>query len=196
MRTCRRSRGSSTRRASCSSSELHQAVARLGVVACLASTVFAATATGSSRPASPPACSASDLRVSGGVQGATGSIVGPFYVTNVAGSSCRLPRRPDIRISTRDGGVLPVRQRPAGLVNAAPVRVLAPGRRAHTYLYWSNWCGPWPARRAGLTRPLRFRLTLTSGSALTLSVRTPPPRCDVPGRPSRLGVSPFGRWRF
>jgi hypothetical protein len=195
MRTCRRWPASSTRRASCSSSDLQESVARSGVGACLA-TFLAAAATGTSAGAAVPACSASDLRASGGVQGATGSIVGPFYVTNIAAKSCRLPKRPDVRILTRLGRVLPVRQRPARLVNAAPVRVLAPGRRAHTYLYWSNWCGPRFDTGARYMRPLRFRLTLPGGSALTLSVTTPPPRCDAPSHASSLGVSAFGRWRI
>jgi hypothetical protein len=192
MRTCRPWRGSSTRRGSCSSSDLQQAVASAGAGACIAATLLALPATGTGAPA----CSASDLRVSGGVQGAMGSIVGPFYVTNVARTSCRLPSRPHLRIVARESRVLPVKQLPARLVNAARVRVLAPGRRAHTYLYWSNWCGPWPAGRTRFMRALRFRLTLPGGDALTLSVRTPPPRCDVPSRPSTLGVSPFGRWTF
>jgi Protein of unknown function (DUF4232) len=190
MRTCRRWRGSSRLCGSCSSSDLQQALGSSGVGACIAAILLAVPATGTSAPA----CSASGLRVSGGVQGASGSIAGPFYVTNVARTSCRLPSRPHMRIVAREGGVLPVRQVPSRLANAAPVRVLAPGRRAHTYLHWSNWCGPWPAGRGRLTRALRFRLTLRGGDALTLSVRTPPPRCDVPGSPSTLGASPFGRW--
>jgi hypothetical protein len=166
---------------------------RVAVGACVAVLAVGADAAAGAAP-DVPACAARHLAADFGMQGATGSIVGPLRVRNVGRRSCRIGGRPRVRILTRPRAILwivPIAgapHRPFG--DERTVSVLAPGRRASAFLIWSNWCGAWPTGAARYRR-LVLEATLGTGATLRLPFRTYGPRCDFPRRPSTLSVSPF-----
>jgi Protein of unknown function (DUF4232) len=145
---------------------------------------------GSASPALRP-CTGADLRASGRLQGATGSMVGPVAFRNVSSSHCALGGRPRVSIHDRGGRLLATREVPASLefLGYRPVTALGPGRRAWLSLQWSEWCGAWP--RGVYVRTLFLHVSLTTGRSLVGRVESGRPRCDV-RTGSKLGVTPFG----
>jgi hypothetical protein len=118
-------------------------------------------------------------------------MLGFVLFRNVSPGACALGGRPAVQLLTRAGKLLPTRERAltTSAIGGKPVRSVAAGRRAALFLQWSNWCGPWPTTVAGF-RPLRLRVTLTTGTRLSAPFRSGRPRCDVKAV-STLGVSAF-----
>lgn len=136
-----------------------------------------------------PQCAPADIVASATLQGATGNQVGLMRLVNRSGVACRLPPSPRVALSWRGR---PLRTAPGRYPapGGRPVRTLARGAAAVVYLAWSSWCRarPWGN---GVFRPvveLRLPLGLVRAA---VSPPTIPPRCDVPGMPSRLLVSGF-----
>jgi hypothetical protein len=141
---------------------------------------------GSLRPvgaATSAGCSASELRMSVGLQGATGSLAGAARFTNAGRRTCTLEGRPRVELVRADGRALGVRVLAAG--PAYPPVELRPGTAAYVHLSWSNWCG------GAVGRPrLRVRLP-HGGGALAAPLEPASPRCDDAHRASTLGVGWF-----
>ncbi|MGZ4289651.1 MAG: DUF4232 domain-containing protein [Gaiellaceae bacterium] len=130
--------------------------------------------------ASGPLCRASQLVATAGLNGATGTMMGPATLTNTSGSACSLPSgRPRVRILLQ-GRVLPARETgEMDISGETPVRVLAPRSKAAIFMDWSNWCGK--PSEGTIIRPT-FQLSWADG----LGVDAPnhamtPPRCNSPG---------------
>jgi Protein of unknown function (DUF4232) len=148
----------------------------------------AATASGSPIGA-PPLCRSSEISANGGLNGATGTMLGPVTLTNTSGSACSLPTgQPRVRILWR-GRVLPAQE--TGGKNfspAPPVHVLAPHSKAAITMDWSNWCGKPGA--GTLIRPT-FQLRWADGLEVD-AVNDPaltPPRCGSPSAGAAIAVS-------
>jgi hypothetical protein len=141
------------------------------------------------------ACTAKSLRATAALQGASGSMAGGIRVRNRGGRACRLGGRPRAALRTRRGRVLVARHQAAAVFTPfKAVDVLAPGRSAFAFVQWSNWCGHRPASGpARYVRRLVLDIALGSGARLRVPLRTGQPRCDSPGAPSVLAVSPFAR---
>jgi hypothetical protein len=61
-------------------------------------------------------------------------------------------------------------------------QTVRPGKASGFDVWWSNWCGP-PAR-------VVFQVLLPGGARSTAWSRGP--RCDAPGYPSTVTISPYG----
>jgi hypothetical protein len=146
-------------------------------------------------PSGVPACAAKSLRATAGVQGATGSMAGGIRVRNRGGHACRLGGRPRVILRTRRGRVLVARQHAAPVFTPfKAVHVLGPGQNAFAFVRWANWCGRWPTSEpARYNHRLVLDVMLASGALLRVSFGTGRPRCDSPGSPPALVVSPFAR---
>ena len=141
-------------------------------------------------------CKTSDLAVStpGGrfiFNGATGSLVGGAVFRNRTQRSCILDGWPSVRFV--GGGSADVVQIQSRLTPSEPrLHVLRPGRRGWFWVIWSNWCGPGSKGASGPYAPPRaVRIGLPrAGGRIELLVAEAP-RCDVAGKPSRVGVEAF-----
>jgi hypothetical protein len=137
-------------------------------------------------------CRASELRVTAGLQGATGSLAGGVRVRNAGGRACTVEGRPRVAILSA-GRPLPLRRiaaRPdwqGQLVPAGyPQVVLEPGDVADVRVSWSNWCGAKPRP------PLSISVVLPHGAGrLGAALEAGTPRCDQRSAPSTLAVQPF-----
>jgi hypothetical protein len=144
-----------------------------------------------------PACTSSQLRAVGSMQGAAGSRDGAIVLTNLSGESCRVHGTPaitllDQNLNAVNSGLSFGSSPPGWVVNGSPkpagwpVVTLAPGDVASVRIGWSNWCHAGPA-------PL-WRVTIPGGGTVDVingmdSVSPPP--CNGPGRPSTIAVGPF-----
>jgi hypothetical protein len=94
---------------------------------------------------SPPACVAGQLRVSGGLQGATQSLLGTLTLANRTGRACGLPaapRRVSFVIGTQVLPTLTLRRLRGSMVPPGrPTRVLPAHGLVVLGLQWRNWCG-------------------------------------------------------
>ena len=156
------------------------------------------------RPAAQPPlaapCRARSVRVRLFLQGATGSLVGGFSLTNVGASACSLLGWP--RVAFTGGSAVSARWRVKRMarqsvsldVLADPpgsLRALAPGKAASVVLFWSNWCAAGNPGGGNLPAP---PTGLRVGFASVTSMLVPlaqAPRCDQPQNPSTLSVAPF-----
>lgn len=136
-----------------------------------------------------PQCTAAQLRASAFFQGATGSLAGGVKLRNVSARACTLAGFPRLRLTDERGRSLPVavgHSRPRWEFSTAPgnwpYQTIAPGKSSGFDVWWSNWCGK-PAR-------LVFRVALPGGSRK--AAWPTGPRCDAPGEPSGVTVSPYG----
>jgi hypothetical protein len=160
--------------------------------------VFAAGPEPSREAAAAPACTAGQLRASGGLQGAAGSQLGGMSVTNRAATACALPSKPRVSLAWR-GRKLAVRQVPfpRGWLRTqypAPltrVRVLAPRHTAYVVLQWWNWCGARPWGGHDFPGVAELRLSAHRGTVSARLRDTAAPFCNAP--PSTLRVSAFLR---
>lgn len=101
-------------------------------------------------PPLAPACTASQLRASLFLQGATMSLVGPISLVNRSSQPCSLLGRPRLSFANATSKWQETRWRPS-LGNPTPfdplapprgsLRALAPGEHVSVMLWWSNWCG-------------------------------------------------------
>ena len=137
--------------------------------------LYAGPVTGSLiRSASPvPSCTAAHLRATGSWQGATNSMLGTIFVTNVGTSPCSL--RGYLAPTLRDGNgkALPVAVRHAGpTLLPRPVQhpkavVLAPSTEgAYFLIQWWNWCG---------TKPGQLSIHVALSARQSVSVTPMPP---------------------
>lgn len=129
--------------------------------------------------------------------GAGGAMGGGVTFTDTSASPCELDGWADLSILDAKGAVMPIEVRHATGYSPAPV-VLLPGLgtpdpngspvpgRAGVQTIWMNWCGtqPFPPGTLVVMVPGVGRLTATISG---LSVA----RCDTPGGPSTLEVSPI-----
>jgi hypothetical protein len=124
---------------------------------------------GPANPALAPACTASDLRASLFLQGATMSLAGPIWIVNRSSRPCSLLGRPQLSFPGETAAWRETRLQ--GAVDqfdplAPPrgsLRALTPGEHVSVQLTWSNWCGPDPsamifAAPGGGSIPLRNEL--------------------------------------
>ncbi|HLY87133.1 MAG TPA: DUF4232 domain-containing protein [Gaiellaceae bacterium] len=101
---------------------------------------------GPANPPLAPACTASQLRASLGLQGATGNLAGGISIVNDSSRPCALVGRPQLSFA---GATSKWRQArwadpsPFDPLTPAPgsLRALAPGKWATVSLFWSSWCG-------------------------------------------------------
>jgi hypothetical protein len=101
-------------------------------------------------PANPPlapACKASQLLATLGLQGATGNLAGTIQIRNRSSSACSLVGRPKLSFAGATSKWLETRGQ-AGFFPPDPLapprsslRALVPGGWAAVGLWWSNWCG-------------------------------------------------------
>jgi len=155
-----------------------------------------APATAHTDASSLPACTARQLLVSGGLQGATQSLLGSLTLTNRTGRACALPvapKRVSFVIGTQVLPTLTLRglrgsQAPPG----APTRVLPAHGLVVAGVQWRNWCG---APRGDV------RLSVELGISADVEVRgrigpVTTPSCVDPKHSSTVTVSRFLRRRI
>jgi hypothetical protein len=115
-------------------------------------------------------CVASELRISLGVQGATGSIITVIGLTTE--KPCRLIGKLRLVLKSDYGKRLRIRGNPG---ETTIDRLLAAGATASVAWSWLNWCGDRAYTVVAIAAGLR-----ASSEEIT------PPRCDAPLRPSTL----------
>ena len=139
-------------------------------------------------------CGAADLRATGALQGAAGSVVGSIHFTNLGATTCTLTGRPTLTLSNPAGDAIPVNVvevAPQWKVDTAstpegwPVVRLQPGSVAAVRVRWSSACPQ-------LTVPALWRVDLGSGRG-TLDVfgADLTPSCLGSAEASTLEVGPF-----
>jgi Protein of unknown function (DUF4232) len=161
----------------------------VGLASIGAACVLATTAGGTSALAN---CSARQLRLSGGLSGATQSLLGTLTLTNRSGRACTLPARPRPVSIYMTGQLLPtltVRMRASAAPPGIPTRTLPAHGHDAVGVQWRNWCGA-PRGRVRAT----LVLTIYSGVTprLPLGVVTTPP-CGDAKYSSTIAVSRFLR---
>jgi Domain of unknown function (DUF4232) len=137
-----------------------------------------------------PLCRSTQLSVTAGMNGATGTMDGVATLTNAGATACALPLTPPrVSIFWR-GKQMPARQRQMSGEGSALVHVLAPGAKAAVHMDWYDWCGK--PSEGTLIRPIlrqRFRAMHVAARAHVMTL----PRCGTPGtgtRGSTILVSP------
>lgn len=118
-----------------------------------------------------------------------GSLAGGLTLRNTSRAACTLAGFPRLRLTDVHGRRLPIavaHARPAWEFSTAPAnwpfQTVAAGRSSGFDVQWWNWCGP-PER-------VVFRVLLSGGERA--AAWSAGPRCDAPGNPSSVTVSPFG----
>jgi hypothetical protein len=161
------------------------------MAAITASLAFGTAVTGTASPASGlPHCRASQLRLSGRLQGATQSLLGTLTVVNETDHACALPLRPSrvaLVIGTQLLPALTVPMSAGASPPGLPTRRLTAHERVLVGVQWRNWCGA-PRGRVRL----RVGLTVYSAETRRVSVglvRTP--QCVSNKYSSRVAVSRF-----
>jgi hypothetical protein len=158
------------------------------IAACCAIGVTAASA--ASAPAALARCKASQLRLSGSLQGATQSLLGTLKLVNPSNRACALPQAPSRVTLVIRSQVLPaltVRMSSHLWPPGKTTRRLPAHRRVLVGVQWRNWCG---APRGNV--PLSVGLTIYGGETRRPSVgRVTTPQCVDHVHSSRVSVSPF-----
>jgi hypothetical protein len=102
---------------------------------------------GPANPPLAPACKASQLGATLGLQGATQNLAGTIEIRNRSASPCSLVGRPKLSFADATSKWRQTRGQ-AGFFPPDPLapprsslRALAPGGWASIGLFWSNWCG-------------------------------------------------------
>ncbi|HET7483409.1 MAG TPA: DUF4232 domain-containing protein [Actinomycetota bacterium] len=154
---------------------------------------------------SPAACTASQLRAVGLLEGAAGSREGAIGVTNLSDRPCTLEGTPTIALFDEnqqpiDSGVEFSSSPPGWVVDGSseprgwPVVTLAPGKgTASVRIRWSNWCPqgrPTPLWRMVLHGNGRLDEDAGTLDVYGLDAAEAPP-CNGPGQPSTIEVGPF-----
>jgi hypothetical protein len=142
--------------------------------------------------ASPPMCTASQLRGSSFLTGGAGQLVGAISVVNVGKSPCTLSGRPEITLEDFEGRAIRSTQTPGEArwaYDSAPqprgwpqVR-LGSRHKAMFGLGFRNWCG-------SRNEKVFFNVWVPKGGHLRVP-ETIDLRCDLPHAPVALTVGPF-----
>jgi hypothetical protein len=135
---------------------------------------------GSANPPLAPACTASQLRATLSLQGATGNLVGGISITNRGSQPCALTGRPKLSF----GAWRVTRWRQGGAANpydplAPPkgsLRAFAPGRHVSVSLWWPGICA---SASHSDNAPRGVVLTAPGGGKIRLTGATFP-NCNVP----------------
>ena len=156
-----------------------------------------ASSTPSTIPVEVHGCAEEDVVAESSLEGATGSLAGGIFITNVGTVPCVLIGPPSTVELRSEHGALDVELRiyrslRADNSEAAPPVLLEPGGKAESFVLWSNWC-------AGELSNLEMLVTLPDGNRPIVTVPesiqgTGPvttPRCDNPAAKSGLGVFAF-----
>jgi len=103
---------------------------------------------GSANPPLAAPCTASQLRASLSLQGATMSLAGGITIANASSSACALVGRPKLSFAGATAKWEETRWRGATSIPFDPLapprgslRALAPGEHVAVGIWWSNWCG-------------------------------------------------------
>jgi Protein of unknown function (DUF4232) len=154
---------------------------------------------GSPSPTQVPStsvCTASDLRATGALSGAMGSVGGAIDLKNTGATTCTLTGRPTVTLTSSTGDALSVqvtdvipqwqadgKPSPQGW----PIVSLRPGTSASIRVSWSNECPQ-------LSNPVAWSVELGDGGGL-LNVAGADaafaPPCNGSAEPSILQVGPF-----
>jgi hypothetical protein len=159
------------------------------------STVVTSPPPTSPPPAAVTACTGSQLRAVGSMQGAAGSLEGGVSFTNFSDRTCTVQGRPGLVLldqnhhlvtgytlsSSPPGWKANASPKPAGW----PVVKLRPGASAMVRIRWSNWC---PQGRAA---PLWRFPGLGGGSVDVVNGMEMAPPCNGPGQPATIEEGPF-----
>jgi hypothetical protein len=124
------------------------------------------------------------LRGSISLQGAAGSLLGPFAVRNTGDSACRLGGV-HLALVRSDGNEVPaiVHRRDPVFPAGRALKLLRPGSSATAWIHWKSYCGSLSERS------FTFRLTLADGARV--AARTGPQvgiQCRDDGRTSAAGA--------
>jgi hypothetical protein len=146
--------------------------AALAAVCC----AVGASGTGAASSASAlPHCRSGQLKLSGGLQGATQSLFGTLTLANRAAHACALPvapRRVSFVIGNQVLPALTVRMSARIAPPGAPKRRLAAHGRVRVGIQWRNWCGA-PRGNVRLSVVLTIFPSVSARAAVGL-VPTPP----------------------
>jgi hypothetical protein len=135
-------------------------------------------------------CRSSQLRLSGGLQGATQSLRGTLTIVNQGNRACALPKAPSRVTLVIGRKVLPALTVPMNARLWPPgkaTRRLSAHGRVVVGIQWRNWCG---APRGDVR--LSVGLTIYGTETRRASVgRVTTPQCGDRKYSSRVAVSPF-----
>lgn len=146
---------------------------------------------GPANPPLAPACTASELAATAGLQGETGNLAGTIEIRNRSSRPCSLVGTPKLSFAGATSKWRQTRGQP-GFFPSDPLapppgslRALAPGAWASVGLFWSNWCGRGSSDNgnSGLA-PAALLLTAPGGGTIRLAQN----RMGGGGRP--LGAPP------
>jgi hypothetical protein len=164
--------------------------ARLAVLAAACCALGASTTGAASSASALRHCRSGQLRLSGGLQGATQSLLGVLTLANRSARSCALPVAPNrasLVIGTQVLPALTVRMRARIALPGVPTRRLAAHGRVQVGIRWRNWCG---APRGNV----RLSIVLTILPSVSPRARVglvPTPPCLDHKFSSRVAVSRF-----
>ena len=164
-------------------------LAALAVVSC----VVGVSTTGAPSSASGlPHCRSGQLKLSGGLQGATQSLLGALTLANRTAHACALPVAPSrvsLVVGTQLLPALTMRMRGGIVPPGVPTRRLAAHGRVSVGVQWRNWCNA-PRGNVRLSVVLAIFPSVTPRVGVGV-VRTPP--CLDHKFSSRVAVSRFIR---
>ena len=139
-----------------------------------------------------PHCRSGQLKLAGGLQGATQSLLGTLTLANRTAHACALPvapRRVSLVVGTQVLPALTVRMRGGIVPPGVPTRRLAAHGRVRVGIQWRNWCGA-PRGNVRLSVVLTIYPSVSRRAVVGL-VRTPV--CLEHKLSSRVAVSRFIR---
>lgn len=129
-----------------------------------------------------PPCTGDDVVVRVVWQRDGKGLRGEVVVHNVGGDACRLGGKPVVRPLAADGTVIAVETVVTLELRGRGYVVVEPGQRATAPIFWRNWCGRKPSRRA--------MVEWRDGSAVAAVEGPLSPDCDRT-RPTNLMSSWF-----
>ncbi|HZS30394.1 MAG TPA: DUF4232 domain-containing protein [Gaiellaceae bacterium] len=132
---------------------------------------------GPANPPLAPACTASQLKASLFMQGASMSLVGGITIANRGAGPCALVGRPRLSFAGATSkwrettyhaqNVLPLQYDPLA-PPAGSLRALAPGEHVQVLVWWSNWCGRGSTKSGDSGRPARAMVLSAPGGGRLL----------------------------
>lgn len=147
------------------------------------------------------ACRSTDLSITAGYQGATGSMAGSIVLTNTGTKPCTLQGTAAVKILDSTGVPLQLEQTTMSLNGTDQPVTVAPQGQASVFFMWSNWC-PVGTNAGSSARPITggvsFQVTLPSEdralvtrSTIGTGHNSIVPSCEDPSQPSTLSVAGF-----
>jgi hypothetical protein len=131
-------------------------------------------------------CTASDLRASVYLEGATMSLAGGVVFEKDSGTPCQLSGQPALTLIGPDGSVLPIKVmdvKSGSRWPTEPVVLVQSGEPAIALVTWSNWCG-------GAMSSVTWHVSLPSGASFDIAEPLPGlPVCNQPGSKSTLSLA-------